>query len=141
MMLPLLHQLYDEVDHHVPPGLVETVAPRLIADEARFVALLACPVNADRAVGLLTAAETTAIYAGGRFASIQELFVDPSMRSHGIGGALLAELRRIAGQRNWCRLEVTAPVNEETNSKAVAFYRCNGFESSGPRLKLNLAFM
>jgi GNAT superfamily N-acetyltransferase len=138
LMLPLLHGLYDEVDHRVPKGLVETVTPVLVADDRGFVALIACPANGDGAVGLITASETTAIYAGGRFASIQEFFVEPSLRSHGIGAALLAELRRIAGQRGWCRLEVTGPVNEETNAKALGFYRSNGFESSGPRLKLDL---
>jgi ribosomal protein S18 acetylase RimI-like enzyme len=87
----------------------------------------------------LTASESVAIYAGGRFGVIHEFSVAPEARSHGVGRALVAEISRIGRERDWRRLEVTAPPLEPPNQRAVAFYRANGFTTSGPHLKLSLA--
>ncbi len=138
-VVALLQQLYDEIEHEVPPDLAVAVAASLLADEAAFIALLAIDPENGKAVGALTALESAAIYAGGAIGVISEFFVRPEARSGGVGRALVDEISRIGVARQWRRLEVTAPPDEERNQRAVAFYRANGFETSGPHLKLNLA--
>jgi GNAT superfamily N-acetyltransferase len=88
-------------------------------------------------VGLLTLAECAAIYAGGRFGEICELFVRPNLRSSGIGERLLERAVRIARERRWTRLEVGAPSLPRWQ-RSVDFYQHFGFVVVGPRLKLEL---
>jgi GNAT superfamily N-acetyltransferase len=135
-LMDLLQQLYDEIEHDVPSHLALSVAAALIADDEGFVALLA--IDGSEVVGALTAIESVAIYAGGRIGVIEEFFVKAPWRSRGVGRALIGEISRRGVERNWRRVEVTAPPLEPQNERAVAFYRSNGFETSGPHLKLNL---
>jgi ribosomal protein S18 acetylase RimI-like enzyme len=53
---------------------------------------------------------------------IEDLYVDPSLRSHGVGQALLNAATELEGA-GFLKLEVA-----QTNEKAVAFYRKAGFD-------------
>ncbi len=136
-VVALLQRLYDEIDHDVPTTLAQSTAAALLGDGDRFVALLAIDAESGAPVGALTAIESAAIYAGGTIGVISEFYVAPNARSRGLGRELLDAIGRIGAERNWRRIEVTAP--PDNNARQVAFYRRNGFETSGPHLKLPLA--
>jgi GNAT superfamily N-acetyltransferase len=133
----LLQRLYDEIEHDVPASLARSTAATLLGDGDRFVALLAIDTQSGVPVGALTAIESAAIYAGGTIGVISEFYVAPESRSHGLGRELLAAIAHVGAERKWRRIEVTAP--PDNNARQVAFYRRNGFETSGPHLKLPLA--
>jgi len=84
-------------------------------------------------VGVLTLTESQAIYAGGAYGLIDELYVSPNFRSQQVGRMLIEDAVRIGRQKGWLRISVTAPT--DNNSRPVAFYEANGFEFSGPKLK------
>lgn len=92
--------------------------------------------DSERLIGLLTLTETQAIYAGGSYGVIDEMYVVPEHRSDGIGKRLIQAAMDIARQKGWKRLDVTAPT--EQNEHTVRFYEQNGFRFTGPKLKLNL---
>ncbi len=89
-------------------------------------------------VGIITLSPCHALYAGGSFGIITELFVDPPYRAHGIGAHLVAAARRYGVEQGWARLEVTTPplpVFERT----LHFYQRLGFAiTGGHKLKLPL---
>jgi GNAT superfamily N-acetyltransferase len=86
-------------------------------------------------VGILTYTETQAAYAGGKYATIDEMFVLPPYRQAGVGKQLIAELKKIALHKNWKRLDVTTPT-EESKKKATKFYQSCGFIYTGQKLKI-----
>lgn len=91
----------------------------------------------DAPVGVLVLNECAAIYAGGEFGEISELYVQPDARSGGVAHALLAAARAFGHERGWQRLEVGAPPQPEW-ARTLAFYEREGFEMVGPRLRHRL---
>ena len=102
----------------------------------RFVALLARD-DGGEAIGVLTLSETFAIYAGGRYGVIAEMYVRPAFREKGVGRALLVQSMTIASDKGWHRLEVTAPEDDAADA-AARFYERGGFRFSGSKLRLLL---
>jgi GNAT superfamily N-acetyltransferase len=90
------------------------------------------------AVGVLTLNECAAIYAGGTFGEISELYVRPPFRSKGVGNRLVHAAIEFGQSREWKRLEVCAPPVPAWE-RTVGFYCQNGFAQLGPRLKLPLS--
>jgi GNAT superfamily N-acetyltransferase len=84
--------------------------------------------------GLIMLNECAAIYAGGIFGEISELYVAPKLRSRGIAGALIQEAVDFARSRKWNRLEVGAP-NQPEWKRTFDFYVRAGFDEVGPRLR------
>lgn len=109
----------------------------LAAEGDRFVALLARE-GAAEPVGVLTLTESFAIFAGGRYGVIDELWVDPARRSSGVGRVLLEAAVAVARERGWRRLDVTAPGGDAWR-RTVAFYEKNGFVFTGPKLRLRIS--
>lgn len=70
------------------------------------VGLLASADDAPARLMMLN--ECAAIYAGGRFAEITELYVEPEYRSQGIAAKLLQAALALGRERGWKRLEVGA---------------------------------
>ncbi|AOU99311.1 GNAT family N-acetyltransferase [Acidihalobacter yilgarnensis] len=87
--------------------------------------------------GFLTLYEGCALYAGGVFGTLAELYVRPECRSGGLGRSLLAEARALGAARAWTRLEVTTPPLPEF-AATLAFYEREGFAVTGGR-KLKMA--
>jgi GNAT superfamily N-acetyltransferase len=87
--------------------------------------------------GLIMLNECAAIYAGGVFGEISELYVAPKLRSRGIAGALIQEAIDFARSRKWNRLEVGAP-NQPEWKRTFDFYLRAGFDEVGPRLRKSL---
>ena len=89
-------------------------------------------------VGVVLINECAAIYAGGKFGEISELYVRPEYRSKGIAACLLEVAGKHAEERGWKRLEVGAPA-QPAWERTVKFYLREGFEEVGPRLRKLLA--
>jgi GNAT superfamily N-acetyltransferase len=89
----------------------------------------------ERPVGLMMLCEAAAMFAGGRYGIITELYVVPAYRSQGIAVMLLEEAKHDAKRQGWKRLEVGAPSQPEWN-RTLKFYESNGFVITGPRLRL-----
>ena len=132
--------LYREIGHifseSEAAGALE-VTTVLIAEPARYRALLASVSDREDPVGLLTLSDSCATYAGGYYGIVQEFYVVPEMRSRGVGRELIRGAREIGVERRWHRIEVTAPLDKRF-ARSEAFYRANGFQDSGPRLFLPL---
>lgn len=112
-----------------------------------------CAVIADRSLGELIVAESeqgeivgflgvswqTAVRIPGRYGSIQELWVHPGWRSREVGKELLQGLEELARQSGISRIEVGLPSERFARlQETEAFYRANGFEEIGLRMKLLL---
>jgi GNAT superfamily N-acetyltransferase len=88
----------------------------------------------EKVVGIITVGESGAVYAGGRFGVIHEFYIDPGLRSRGIGRLLIEEVKRKSLSLNWKRLEVSAPPFPQWK-KSRDFYLREGFQKIGPRLR------
>lgn len=87
-------------------------------------------------VGLLGASWQRAIHVPGVYATIQDLWVDEAWRSRGVGAELVEAIASQARTRGVSRLEVGLP--RETFAAIAStesFYRRNGFEHLGPRMR------
>ncbi len=87
-------------------------------------------------VGVLTASWQRAIHVPGVYATIQDLWVDEAWRSRGVGAELVEAIASQARTRGIGRLEVGLP--RETFAAIAStesFYRRNGFEHLGPRMR------
>ena len=107
------------------------VARQLLAGQ-QVIGLLA--ERERRAVGVMMLSRCAAIYAGGAFGEISELYVDPAYRSRGVAAQLLDHAREVARREAWARLEVGAPP-QPAWARSLAFYQREGFQEVGPRLR------
>lgn len=100
----LIHKLICEIAPQAADDIsldaYQACAARLLAQNDRYWALLAAGPN-DASIGLLTLNECAAIYAGGRFGEIPELYVEPSHRSQGVAADLVRAAIAFAKQRDW----------------------------------------
>ncbi len=132
----LLHDLLNELADGNGPTFSELqeAAERLLG-EGLVVGLIA--MSKDDPIGILMLNECAAIYAGGRFGEITELYITPRQRSCGIASMLLTEAKEIARERGWGRLEVGAPA-QPAWTRTLSFYLREGFEEVGPRLRFKI---
>lgn len=128
-----VHALLDELSGGKAPA-AETVLRRAesVLSEAGVVAMIA--YSDEEPVGVIVLNECAAIYAGGRFGEISELYVRPDMRSQGVAPCLIESAQAEGKRRGWMRLEVGAP-NQPEWKRTLEFYLRNGFEEVGPRLR------
>jgi GNAT superfamily N-acetyltransferase len=100
---------------------------------SRALALLALTAEGELA-GVLTLFEAFAIYAGGRYGIINEMYVVPAHRGVSLGAGLIAAAVWVGRERGWRRIDVTAPESERW-SRTRRFYEQQGFVFAGPKLK------
>ena len=113
---------------------VET-ANRLLALGDRIFGFLA--FEREEPVALMMISESAAIYAGGMFGVITELYVIPEQRSAGVAKMLIDAAASLGRQRAWRQIEVGAP-HQPAWERTLKFYLRAGFVEVGPRLKLAL---
>ena len=90
-------------------------------------------------VGVLAASWQHAIHVPGRYGTIQDLWVHPEWRSRAIGRDLIEAFCDVARREGAKRLEVGLPRESFARIGATeAFYRANGFEHLGPRMRRKL---
>jgi GNAT superfamily N-acetyltransferase len=111
----------------------ETLTAQLCArwiDEGMYTVLLAW--SGDRAVGVVTIAESHALYAEGKIGIIQECYVLPEYRSQTAGSALLDAALALAPSRGWACMELCTPPLPEF-AAALRFYERHAFKAVGGR--------
>jgi GNAT superfamily N-acetyltransferase len=87
-------------------------------------------------VGVLAASWLRAIHVPGRYAVVEDLWVDAGWRSAGVGAGLVEALAALAREQGVARLEVGLPRESfAAIGKTEAFYSANGFEHLGPRMR------
>ncbi len=85
-------------------------------------------------IGVITLHQCAAIYAGGIFGEISELYVKPQYRSLKVGEKLINEAVQYAKSQNWQRIEVgTPPPND--SPRTLQFYEQAGFKATGTRMR------
>src|SRR6478735_3920900 len=77
--------------------------------------------------GLITLSQGSAIYNGGDFCVITELYVSHAHRSSGIGNLLLEQAKVFAAEKGWKKIEVGAP-DVMAWPRTIEFYKKNGFK-------------
>jgi GNAT superfamily N-acetyltransferase len=87
----------------------------------RLIAVLAKDPNGV-AVGLLTLVESFALYAGGEYGVIDEMYVRPEYRGQDVERQLLDEAVAIATRRRWFHLDITGREGDR-NDRASRFSR------------------
>jgi GNAT superfamily N-acetyltransferase len=131
-------ELLDELGGKRPlPAELEEEARALVEDPA-LGALLVAEAGGE-VVGVLAASFARAMHVPGRYAVIQDLWVDPAWRSRTIGADLLAAIAALARELGMPRIEVGLPQETFAGIRATeAFYLGNGFVSLGIRMRRRL---
>jgi GNAT superfamily N-acetyltransferase len=106
--------------------------------DARIGSLLVAEGGGE-IVGVLAASWARALHVPGRYATIQDLWVEPRWRSGGVGAELVMALAERATAEGVARIEVGLPREGfPALDRTEAFYRCAGFEHLGPRMRMLL---
>lgn len=131
-------KLLEEIGAAPPSSQALQEATRALLEEpAAGVVLI---TEADGAlIGLLAASWLSAIHIPGRYGLIQDLWVEPAWRNRAVGAGLLAALLERTRECGLSRVEVGLPRESfPALSNTEAFYRANGFEPLGSRMRLRL---
>jgi|SRR5688572_802312 len=139
LVATLVFELIAELSAPKPPSVTKAKVSETALDllgDSNVWAFLA-ESDTGTPAGILTLNACAAIYAGGRFGEIAELYVRPPFRSQGVGKLLIQAAIDFGRAQGWTRLEVCAPPVPPWE-RSVSFYRQNGFALLGPRLKLPL---
>ena len=136
LVFELLQELYPELGSRYKQENLIGISRQLLKENSGVWAFLASTETGER-VGILTLNECAAIYAGGYFGEITELYVIPEHRSSNVGAALVDAAAEFGRKRGWTSIEVGAP-DVPRWEKTLAFYTRYGFKEVGPRLDLTL---
>ena len=118
---------------------LEEATRKLVGDPGEGTLLVAEARGEGKIVGILAGSWQHAIHVPGRYGTIQDLWVHPDWRSKAIGRDLVEAYCEIARRAGAKRLEVGLPRESFPAIKATeAFYRVNGFEHLGPRMRRKL---
>ncbi len=132
-------ELLVELSGGGPPIAELEAATRELAGDREAGALLVAEAGGEGIVGVLAASWQHAIHVPGRYGTIQDLWVHPDWRSRALGRELLAAFFELAREEGARRIEVGLPRESfESIGATEAFYRSNGFEHLGPRMRRKL---
>jgi ribosomal protein S18 acetylase RimI-like enzyme len=122
-----------------PVAELEEATRELVRDRGAGALLVAEAGGEDGLVGVLAAGWQHAIHVPGRYGTIQDLWVHPQWRSRAIGHDLVDAFCELAREAGAQRIEVGLPREDfERIAATEAFYRANGFEHLGPRMRRKL---
>ena len=134
LVYELLSELYPELGYE-REKFIDTAGKLLVAGEGVWSFL--AKTHDERDVGVIMLNECAAIYSGGRFGEITELYVVPDFRSKGVGAQLIEAAVALGRERGWPDIEVGAP-SVPAWQRTVDFYLRHGFDEVGPRLDLRI---
>lgn len=109
-------------------GLIEKLYNEHLDQKFRAVIL----EEEGHAVGFATFYESFALYAGGSYMTVTELFVEAEHRSKGYGAKAIEWLKAYGKENNYSRIELTTPPLPQFQ-RSLDFYLQNGFEVTGGR--------
>ncbi len=127
----LLIELEPSAKQEIEDSSLDKIAKDLIST-SKIWPFLARKDNIN--IGVITLHECAAIYAGGVFGEISELYVKPEFRSLKVGELLLSTAIEFGKTRDWKRLEVGSPPSDES-PRTFKFYEKQGFQCTGARLR------
>jgi GNAT superfamily N-acetyltransferase len=119
----------DGVQFHDDQELTAGLCAEWIAAQ-RYLVQLA--YIAGLPAGVITAAESFALYAGGKIGIVQECYVRPACRAQGVGQALMDAMLALASQRGWAAVELCTPPLPQF-ARAIDFYQRHGYAPVGGR--------
>lgn len=133
-------QLLVELSGGGPPlEELEAATAELVRDGGMGALLVAEAGGEDGIVGVLAASWQHAVHVPGRYGTIQDLWVHPEWRSRAVGHELVEAFCALARGEGAKRIEVGLPREDfERIDATTAFYRANGFEHLGPRMRRKL---
>lgn len=136
MVNKLLKEMEPEKASEFDQMPLESIASELLSNDMIF-AFIAYQ-DQTNPIGVVTMHRCAALYAGGVFGEIAELYVEREHRNGTIGKGLLNASAMFGREQKWTRLEVGAP-DAKRWQKTIQFYLGCGFDEIGPRLRLNLS--
>lgn len=135
LVIKLLREIHHEIFSEKSEQDLIAITADLLKNN-KVIAFIAKNEQA-KAVGIITLHESAAIYAGGSFGELSELFVEREYRSGTVGHGLLNSCVQYGREQGWKRLEVGLPdANQWTRTHE--FLKSCGFVESGQKLKLVL---
>ena len=136
LVAPMIAALLQELAPGYQPDLTGLTATSAKVLMMEAVTGLIAYCDSDP-VALMMLNECAAIYAGGAFGEVTELYVRPDLRSQGLAALLIGQALKIGREKGWARLEVGAP-NQPDWARTLQFYLREGFTEIGPRLKRSI---
>jgi GNAT superfamily N-acetyltransferase len=134
-----VEQLLVELGGKRPPRQDLEAEVQAALDDPGVGALIVAEAGGE-IVGVLSASWQRALHVPGRYATLQDLWVDSGWRSRGVGAGLVDELAALCRAQGVARIEVGLPRESFDAIRATeAFYLGNGFERLGPRMRRLLA--
>jgi GNAT superfamily N-acetyltransferase len=130
----MLLDFYAEISHSFSPINLDEIITDFLE---KGIVVVALNLNSNKIVGFISAIESNALYAGGNFGVINELYIVPEFRSKKIGQKLIHFMMRKAKISKWSRLELDTPEIEKSE-KTISFYKKEGFVPIGYRMKKNI---
>jgi GNAT superfamily N-acetyltransferase len=124
LAVALLRAQFDEHDIHLPPGALERAVRGLVEVSGRGALLLAREER--EAIGVAALSYTWALEHGGQVAWLDELYVIPRRRGHGVGTLLLLEAVEVARADGCIAVDLEV---EASHDRAQALYLRHGFEA------------
>ncbi len=131
-MIRRLAEVQDAEDQMVAP--IGRLRQDGAGDAPRFRALIA-ETGDGRAVGLALYYFTYSTWVAGAKLYVEDLYVDPEMRSSGLGRRLMGALARVAIDEGCVKLNLSV----KTDNHARAFYEKLGLQRSGTWLPYAVA--
>jgi GNAT superfamily N-acetyltransferase len=132
-IIDLVAKLLDEISE----GSAELDRQKIIQDwtgnQDTFTAFVALD-DSKTILGVITLVDSFAVYAGGRYGVINELYVLPEHRNQQVGRMLVETAKDYGRYQGWKRINVTAPLGEKWE-RTIKFYEREGFAHTGPKLK------
>lgn len=132
----LEYELWGDEDVPQNQDFFVAAARNLLQPESGFWAWLATEQDGTP-LGFMALNACAALYAGGAFGEISELYVVPTARSLGVGKRLIETAVSFGRQQKWPFIEVGAPSLPRWQ-RTADFYQKQGFREIGPRLELAL---
>jgi GNAT superfamily N-acetyltransferase len=130
-----VEELLVELGGKRPPRAALAAEVEAAIDDPRIGAVIVAEAGGE-IVGVLSASWQRALHVPGRYATIQDLWVRADWRSRRVGAELVEALAALAGEQGVSRIEVGLPRESFAAIGATeSFYRGNGFEHLGPRMR------
>ncbi|MCR8924358.1 GNAT family N-acetyltransferase [Dasania sp. GY-MA-18] len=131
LVYDLLIELFEDEADLFPLDKMKKAANKLIHQDSMAWSFIA-KIDGEIA-GIINLNQCSAIYAGGNFGEITEMYVKPQFRSKAVGEKLILHAKDFSKEMGWDVIEVGAP-DIPRYQRTVDFYLSNGFSNTGPRL-------